>query len=63
MLAIDQRGDLIANEAQYHCNILSSCKNRYRGVRTANSDTGISKEEKVISTQAFADLLCLTLKE
>ena len=57
LLARISGGDLIAIEAKYHYNCLSNYKNKYRSAQRANSDTGISKEEKIIRAQAFVELV------
>ena len=52
-------GDLIAIEAKYHYNCLSSYKNRYRSyIRSLESSDNNKIEEKLMQARAFAELVC-----
>ena len=51
-------GDLIAIEAKYHYNCLSSYKNRYRSyIRSLESSDNNKTEEKLMQARAFAELV------
>ena len=52
-------GDLIAIEAKYHYNCLSSYKNRYRSyIRSLESCDSNKTEENLMQARAFAELVC-----
>ncbi len=57
LLARISGGDLIAIEAKYHFNCLSTFKNKYSAVQRAQHNLTISQEDQLIQAQVFADLI------
>ncbi len=59
LLARISGGDLVALEAKYHYNCLSSYKSQYRSLVRSKASFEDSKiEEKLILARAFAELVC-----
>ena len=49
--------DLMAIEAKYHFNCLSTFKNKYRAVQRTQNNLTISQEDQLIQALVFADLI------
>jgi hypothetical protein len=56
LLARISGGDLIAIEAKYHYNCLSTFKNKHRSAQRAQNSS-INQEDELIQAQVFADLI------
>ena len=57
LLARISGGDLIAIEAKYHFNCLSTFKNKYRSAQRSQNNLTINQEDELIQAQVFTDLI------
>ena len=57
LLARISGGNLIAIEAKYHFNCLSTLKNKYRIAQQSQNNLTINQEDELIQAQVFTDLI------